>query len=371
MKQDEKQAMDLQAQGMTRAQIADVMGKSVRQVKSLLERARAWQRASSGQRAAILSSGLDITSARHGWRKVKNADGSSDSVFWKAESAVDDAELIERVADAFRDIPAYKPRPVEMVASDLLTLYVLTDAHIGQYSWGDETGGQDYDLHHAERDICDAFTAVTSLVPDGGEALLILNGDTLHADSQDNMTPSSKNILDVDGRQFKVLDTAIRSIAWVIEHLLDKHQKVKVRVQRGNHDENAHHILTFALSERYRNAGRVIVVKDPNELFMVRHGSVLIAAEHGDRAKAENFVHKVADVCPYWSETHFRYGFTGHVHRHQVARIGGMLWHSLDAFCPSDSYGYRFSGRRNQTAMVFSKDRGLILTANDPIERGE
>jgi len=103
---------------------------------------------------------------------------------------------------------------------------------------------------------------------------------------------------------------------------------------------------------------------------MMRHGAVCIAAEHGDRAKADTFVHKVADVCPYWSDTPFRYGFSGHVHKHQVSRIGGMLWHSLDAFCAPDSYGSRFPGRRMQSAMVFCKVRGLILTANDPILRG-
>lgn len=372
MKPDEQMALELQAQGLTRKQIAEQMDLTERQVKRLLERARAWLRSPQGQRDAIRNAGLDSSTARHGWRKVKNEDGSSDSVFWKAEhNDAGDSDLIERVADAFKDIPAYEPRSADMVASDLLSLYVLTDAHIGQYSWGEETGGQDYDLYHAERDIEDAFTAVTSWIPDGGEALLILNGDTLHADSQDNMTPKSKNVLDVDGRQFKVLDTAIRSISWVVEHLLDKHQTVKVRVQRGNHDVNAHHILTFALAERYRDASRVSVVKDPNELFTHRHGKTLIAAEHGDRTKADNFVHKVADTCLYWTAAPFRYGFSGHVHKYQVARIGGMLWHSMDAFCPPDSFGSRFTGQRNQTAMVFCKERGLILTANDPILRGE
>ena len=38
----------------------------------------------SGQAEAMSASGLDISNARHGWRIIQHADGSKDSVFWKA-----------------------------------------------------------------------------------------------------------------------------------------------------------------------------------------------------------------------------------------------------------------------------------------------
>lgn len=364
MTPEQKRVYDAVQSGLTLRKAATTLAISYECAKSRYKRAKKWLEADPSARAASEAVGSNMI-PHSAWHKKNGV-----SVYYKYPQSDESESVIDRVAEAFKNIPAYQDRDSSFEVSELLSLYVLTDAHIGQYSWEKETGGQAYDVDLAERDITDAFTAVTKLVPSGGDAVLLLNGDTLHADSQENMTPASKHVLDVDGRQFKVLDAAIRAIAWVVEHLLDKHERVKVRVQRGNHDVNAHHILTFALSERYRDTGRVTVVKDPNELFMIRHGSVCIAAEHGDRAKAEQFVHKVADVCPYWSDAPFRYGFSGHVHRMQVSRIGGMLWHSLDAFCPSDSYGSRFPGRRMQTAMVFCKDRGLILTANDPIIRG-
>lgn len=364
MTPEQKRVYDAVQSGLTLRQAAKTLCISYDTARGRYRRAQKWVDADPSAQIAATAAGANVVPHSY-WIKKDGV-----SAYFKTPQQADEQEsLIERVAEAFKHIPAYVERPSDFTMSELLSLYILTDAHIGMYAWEKETGGQSYDVDLAERDICDSFTAVTSLVPSGGEAVLILNGDTLHADNSDNQTPASKHILDVDGRQFKILDAAIRSIAWVIEHLLTKHEKVKVRVSRGNHDQNAHHILTFALAERYRDTGRVTVVKDPNELFMIRHGSVLIASEHGDRAKAETFVHKVADVCPYWSDAPFRYGFSGHVHKHQVSRIGGMLWHSLDAFCPVDSYSSRFPGRRNQSAMVFCKERGLILTANDPIIR--
>lgn len=362
MTPDQKRVYDGVQSGRTVRQMADVLCISFECAKSRYKRAKKWMEADPSAQSAASAAGANRLPKSY-WVTPRGV-----SAFFGPEEKSDE-DVIEQVKEAFIGIPAYVSIESEFEASELLSLYVLTDAHIGMYAWEKETGGQAYDVDLAERDICDSFSAVTKLIPSGGDALLLLNGDTLHADNQDNMTPASKHILDVDGRQFKVLDCAIRSIAWIVEHLLEKHERVKVRVQRGNHDQNAHHILTFAMSERYRDTSRVLVVKDPNELFMIRHGAVLIAAEHGDRAKADTFVHKVADVCPYWSDAPFRYGFSGHVHKMQVSRIGGMLWHSLDAFCPSDSYGSRFPGRRMQTAMVFCKDRGLILTANDPILR--
>lgn len=362
MTTEQKRVYDAVQSGLTVRQAANALDISYEAAKSRYRRAKKWIEADPSAQVAATAAGANRLPKSY-WVTPRGV-----SAYFGPEEKSDD-DFIEDVKSAFNGIPAYVERPSDFTMSELLSLYILTDAHIGMYAWEKETGGQSYDVDLAERDICDSFTAVTSLIPSGGEAVLILNGDTLHADNSDNQTPASKHILDVDGRQFKILDAAIRSIAWVIEHLLTKHEKVKVRVSRGNHDQNAHHILTFALAERYRDTGRVTVVKDPNELFMIRHGSVLIASEHGDRAKAETFVHKVADVCPYWSDAPFRYGFSGHVHKHQVSRIGGMLWHSLDAFCPVDSYSSRFPGRRNQSAMVFCKERGLILTANDPIIR--
>lgn len=370
MKPEERQALDLQAQGMTRKQIGEVMGKTTRQVKSLLERARAWQRASSGQKSALEATGLDFSSARHGWRVKVNEDGSRDSVFWKAEQSEATDDLLERVADAFKDIPAYEPRPVDMVANDLLTVYPLYDLHVGMLAWSQETGGQDYDLELFKSDLMQAIETVSSRSPASETALVIFGGDTLHVDDYSNETPTGRNKMDADGRFEKITDVAIEAMTHAIESLLERHAKVKVVVLVGNHDQSSHIILKAALKQRYRSTGRIEFVPCYRDLFWMQHGKTLIFAHHGDKMRPERLAMIVADQCPHWSDTRYRVALTGHLHSLKVQDFPGVTHYTLRAFAPADAYGASFGGVRGITAMTFSEDTGLTVTAHDPIERG-
>lgn len=368
MNTEQSMALQLQGSGLTRSEIAKQMNKSERQVKSLLERARRYLNAPQGQREAIASAGLDMSTARHGWRVVPRDDGGRDSVFWKAEDVARE-NWLETVADAFKDIPAYEPVQSEFTASDLCAVYPLFDAHFGMHAWGAETGQDDYDLSLADRDIRSAFAGLGALVPGGGDAVLILGGDTLHADDGKNETPKSKHKLDVDGRHHKVLDAAIRAVAWAVEYLAQKHERVIVRVLAGNHDPSAHMVLTFALAERYRNVSRITVDKSPMDLFMHRHGNCLIAAHHGDKSPPDRLAMMLADVCPYWSETRERVMLTGHIHHMSSKDYPGVQWRSMRAFCPPDAYGAGFAPRRELRAIVFDAERGVVLEARDGIRR--
>ena len=60
---------------------------------------------SDGQKAAVENTGLNITSATHGWRIVQNEDGSADSVFWKADNAVDITALIDAIREGLESLP--------------------------------------------------------------------------------------------------------------------------------------------------------------------------------------------------------------------------------------------------------------------------
>lgn len=370
MQIEQQEALRLRESGLSRPAIAAKMNKTERQVKSLLERARQYLNASEGQRQAVANAGLDLSSAKHGWRKVKNADGSSDSVFWKAEVEGRD-EWLSTVVDAFKDIPVFTPAATTFVDNDLCTVYPLFDSHLGMHAWGDETGGDDYDLKLAERDIQSSFARLSKLTPIGGDAVLILGGDTLHADDGKNETPKSKHHLDVDGRHHKVLQTAVRSIAWAIEHLAYHHQRVFVRVLAGNHDPASHLVLKFALAERYRDVPRIVVDMSPMDLFMHRHGKCLIAAHHGDKSPPERLAMMLADVCKDWSQTTERVILTGHIHHMSSKDFPGIQWRSMRAFCPPDAYGAGFGPRRELRAIVFDAKRGIVIEARDGIGRGE
>lgn len=355
MTPEQKQAVDMRGAGMSRQQIAEAMGKTVSAVKSLLERAR---------RDPLVTKIMD----RNGTEMVPDQAWIKEdwgSVRYSPKKE-DQTDIVTRLSEAFRDIPTYEPVASNVIQSDELSVYGLFDAHIGMRASAAETGGDDYDIKLAEQDI---KAAITRLAGDGGEALLIVGGDTLHHDNNDNQTPAKKHSLDVDGRIYKVTMLAVDVIAWAAEYLATVHERVTVKVHRGNHDEHSHIGLSIGLYQRYRNTDRIVVDMGETDWFWKQWGKCAIFTTHGDKAKPDTFIHKMADICPFWSTSPHRVAITGHVHKFQMQRIGGAMWCSVDGFCPPDEYGSQFPGRRGMAKMTFDKERGMTGMKFDPVWR--
>jgi hypothetical protein len=365
------QAVDAFRLHGTKQAAADALGWAVGTFKHRLNLAEAKERVDPAITAGMEAVGTGLVPSGMWIKTGKDDAGVSRSIYLRP-APEDSEDVIERIKTAFEGIePAEPVIAPQAVLDDLCTVYPVMDLHLGMQAWGRETGNQDYDLALACQDMRYAFAKVLELVPASREAVLILGGDTLHADDDRAETPTSKHKLDVDGRQFKVIDTAIAILAETIERLLAKHSSVHVRVLRGNHDTHSHMVLTFALCERYRNEPRVSVDKDPRDLYMKQWGRSAIFAHHGDKAKPDRMALYISDVCPFWSETRHRHYFVGHVHHDHAKDIGPLRYESLRAFCPPDSYaaGMGYGARRALQAVTFHKQDGLVLRALDPIER--
>lgn len=352
---------------------AEELGLNVNTFKSRLRLAEAsGLHLSEGIRGAISRADLKVSEGKRGWKVIVDPEtGSRESTYWVA-GEVSPEELMESLNDAFCNIPqATIPEPPTNALEDYCTLYPLMDAHFGMHAWAKETGDADYDIGIARDDIRHAFGKLSVLTPASQKAILLIGGDFFHADDNRAETPQSKHNLDVDGRHWKVLSEGVAIIAAVIDGLAAKHPEVHVRVLRGNHDEHAHLVLTFALAERYRESERVEIEKNPRDLFMMQWGKCLISAHHGDKAKPDRLTMYLSDVCPFWSTTRHRHMFTGHIHSDNSKDLGPLRWESLRAFCPSDSYaaGMGYASRRAMQSVTFHKQDGIVLRALDPIER--
>lgn len=351
---------------------ADAMGinRKTFQYRISLARSKGFH-LSEGARGIVKAAKLAPVEAKGGWVHSYDDDGKKiGATRWAVPvDAATEADILARITDAFAAIPhAPAVTPAERVQDDLCALWPLYDVHWGMHAWGRETGGQDYDLKLAEDDLIGAFERVLALLPFTAHSVILIGGDFFHADDNTAQTPAHKHKLDVDGRVFKTIDTAIRALDWVIQRVLSKSAKVTVRVLRGNHDEHSHLYLTFALHERFQQAD-VTVIKDPRDLFMFQWGRASIFAHHGDKMKPQDMVMRLADQCPFWTEAPHRYAYTGHRHQMAAQRIGGVHWEQLDAFCPPDAYGSTWTGRRAFKAEVFSRRSGRVLSAHDPLER--
>lgn len=356
---EQLEALKLQSEGLTRAQIAERMGLTARQVKSRLAAAR---RDPAIQEAMThIGTGMEPSTV---WIKDDKY-----SIMLRPTPA--DTDMLADISDAFNDIKAADPiMPPGSVDDDLLTMYPLFDVHFGMLSWGEETG-QDYDMALARSDLHTSLEKTLAITPHSKEALIIVGGDFFHADDARAETPASKHKLDVDGRHPKVLELGVELLVTVCERLLERHESVTVRVLRGNHDPHSHIVLTVALSQRYRNEPRLSVDMGKQDLFTMRWGDCLIAAHHGDRSKPERLALFIADNCPYWSDTYHRHVFTGHIHHHSAKDLGAIQWESLRAFCPPDAFaaGHHYASRRQMQSVTFHRRDGVVLRAYDPVRR--
>lgn len=360
----DQEILDMRESGMSRTDIAAKIGKTERQIKSALERARR-DPAVSGAMSAI---GTEMVPSMV-WVKT-----GTHSVQLKPKTDVNTQDnIITRLQEAFSDIPTYVPVDAEFMHSDLLAVYPMYDLHAGLLAWGRETRGPDFDLELFRSDLLQSVTRLADRAPKAGHALVIVGGDAFHMNDSTNETPGHKHKLDADGRFEKVIDVAVEAISHAIEILAEKHPLVSVVVLQGNHDREAHLFLKVGLKQRYRNCDRihfpVIHGADKSEIFWMQHGEVMIAAHHGDKAKPDKLAMIIADQCGFWSNTRHRVILTGHVHHLRTLDLPGVTHYTMRAFAPPDAYGANFGGVRGLQVMTFCPKHGLIAQTHDSVWR--
>jgi hypothetical protein len=243
---------------------------------------------------------------------------------------------------------------------DLITVYTIADAHIGMYAWAKETG-EDYDTNIGVARLRNWIGQLVAAAPPSGQAVILDVGDLTHADSQDNQTPRSKHILDVDTRHFRTLDVTIAAMADAVDLALAKHAMVHLVIIAGNHNPHSYMAILFAMAERYRDNPRVTVRKDPREFWSLRFGDCLLAAHHGDKAKPERMVMFLADeYAADWGATRHRFLWTGHLHHHRSADIGGVKWEQLRAMTARDAYAFTnaYTARAQLQAVTLHRHAG-------------
>lgn len=350
------------------SEAARELGIGRREVQRLMDRAgftdddRRDYRIDPAIRDSMQAVGTNMVPAL-AWAKIPPKDGETGySVLLKPEAQPPEA-IAERIRGALEGMePAEPVLPPESVLESQITAYLLSDRHTGMMAWARETG-EAYNTELAVKRVRDWVSRCVAASPASHTALILDNGDGQHADDQTNQTPRSKHGLDVDTRHFLTIEADIEALATAIELAKAKHRRVIVRIMAGNHNPTSWMALLFALAERYREDDRVDVIRDPSEFFVMEWGKVMIAAHHGDKAKADRLVHFIADeFAEIWGRTKHRYLFTGHLHSHKSQDIGGVTWEQLRAVTARDAYSYSnaYVARSQMQAITYDRDLGEV-----------
>ena len=229
--------------------------------------------------------------------------------------------------------------------SDLLTLYTLTDFHLGMYSWSAETGDS-WDMAIAEHEALSAITRMADGSPNSELAILNLQGDFLHWDGLLAVTPASKHVLDADTRYGKLIEMALSITMQCIEILLIKHKKVKLLVCEGNHDESGSAWLRKAAKVIYKSNPRLEVVDTEFPYYAHLHGEIMLGFHHGHKKKNTALPTLFSAEPRYramWGQAKYCYIHTGHYHHKEqdASEGGGAIVERHPTLAGADAYAAR------------------------------
>jgi len=262
-----------------------------------------------------------------------------------------------------QDLPRAEPIQTEgTLNKDLCSCYVISDHHIGMYSWKLETGA-DYDVHIAESLLDNAITRLVDSSPASETALIAVLGDLLHWDSNEAVTPAHKNLLDADGRAQKMVEAAVRSLRRVADIVRTKHKYVRFIFEPGNHDPYSIMFLRVMFSVYFENDPNVSVDALPGNFHYFEFGKNLVGTHHGHLAKMDKLPGiMAADRHEAWGRTQHRVFLTGHVHHEQVKEFPGCTVESFGILAAPDAYaanhGYR--SKRSMKAIILHRHNGEV-----------
>lgn len=259
-------------------------------------------------------------------------------------------------------------KPLKRIAApkvkdaDLLSLYTMTDCHVGMLAWDKETG-EDWDLSIAEACLTNTFLQMIDSAPAAATGIVNQLGDFLHFDSLTPETPAHKHVLDADSRYQKVVEVAVRILRRVIEHALTKHDKVRVYMNEGNHDPAGSVWLRVMFAQLYADNPRVYVERSPNPYVAYLHGETLIGFHHGHLSKTVKLPQIFSQQFRTdWGKSTHAYVHTGHLHHVEEKEHPGVNVIQHPTLAAKDAYAARggWLSKRQATRMDYHKIRGEV-----------
>lgn len=267
------------------------------------------------------------------------------------QSPFSSSELVEAIDRHMSDYRG-TPLPECILApgvnpADRLNHYVWGDPHIGLLSHARETG-KNFDLKIATADLRKSVDLLVRKAPMASTAVLCEVGDLWHAQDDRQVTPRGGNKLDVDGRKTKIMEEGLACLRYMVDRLLQLHERVIIVIVPGNHDPDLSLITRIWLQAVYENSDRVEVVDNTNPYMYIAWASNFFMYTHGDKrsAKPKDLGDiMLADRPREVGNALHRRAFTGHIHHKQVEEFRTYRWESFNSLCASDfwhhSEGYR------------------------------
>lgn len=277
----------------------------------------------------------------------------------------------DQVLEIFKNLPEPELTEYQYRGGKYLLELPIMDFHLGKLAWGEETGGQDYNLKIAEKLWRKTVVDLLSKAGLFGKPELILfpiGQDFFHFDTPTTTTTAGTQ-LDSDTRWQKMYSKGVELLVWAVEQCRAI-APVKIIWIPGNHDTVLSYTATVGLAQRYAECKGVEVDLSPMRRKYFSYGSNLIGFAHGveEGKRIEGLMQVEAPEA--WGESVWREYHLGHLHTENTLDKGGIVFRRISSITAADAWhsenGFVGTTRRAQ-AFVWDKERGLQAIVNSNV----
>lgn len=349
----DKEIADLTAKGYSQGQIADILGRSKRAV----------QRVQSRIGVKSKSPGMRLSRVT----QLTDEDGKTLLTWRRHDADQEHRECSMRILaeELAKDAPKRRPASSAPRGTDrLLSVYFLSDLHVGMRSMEEETGDPSWSLRRSFDYAMDMFSDLSQCCPQTNECVLAELGDLVHYDGMLPVTSRSGAVLDVDCQPVEMIRMANRIMRGVIDMLLSRHRQVHVKICPGNHSDR----FELTMREIYRSFlhGDSVKVDNSASPYLVhRFGSVMLGFTHGHEPR--NKIKELGAI--YMSQYRRMYGQTsvlevhhGHLHHSQSVDEGGWRRIGHSTIASRDAHAARggYLSEREGSSIVYHTRKGQV-----------
>jgi len=226
---------------------------------------------------------------------------------------------------------------------------VVADTHFAKYAWHKTTGGDDYDIDHADRLV---RSAGLGLLEAGdahrpGRRTIAFLGDLFHYDTP-SATTTRGTQLERDGRLERMIETGSSSLVALVERSAETAPTDCVIVP-GNHDETMTAWFRLLLRTHFAKDRRVTVHNVYLHRQYLEHQGNLLGFAHGDKARAKLPALMALESREAWARCRYREIHTGHLHKQAskirrvidsdgIDTVDGVVVRTAPALCPPDDW---------------------------------
>jgi hypothetical protein len=320
---------------------------------------------SEGARKSMNLAGLNGMEAKGGWIHNYNSLGNKvGTTRWNApvENPASPETVAVKIAETLSGIIAIPEiimgsRPRE----DVVNLFANSDFHLGAVM-PEGKGHRAYNREIAVERVRAGFSELHGSLSPADTAIILDNGDRLHANDDRDVTVKSGHRLKVEGSHGSNFLLGLETAIWQIEMSLTTHNEVIYQANPGNHDPNITQPLLVALKMRYLNNPRVKIDTEESHLSIFQRGRVFISSHHGHGQKPTALSASIQHTFrKKYGVSDFHYLYTGHLHSEKSDTFGGMQWTQLPSIVSTTQY---------EEEMVFTDTSGIYGASFDVVNRG-